>query len=230
MKNKSSLFIGIILILIGILSLLGNLLLPKGQSTLSGMQLWPLFIVTCGLIFCLPPFFFQHLRGLAGLLIPGFLILSAGVIIYICAITGNWQIWSFVWPLEIVAIGLAFLSMAFWMHQIWLAIPASVFFFNGLLLLFYTTTSSWSPWKILWVLEPFFIGLPLLIIGFKQKIQHLAMTGAGLVVLSILGLANLPILISNIWFIGSIFFVGLVFVYLGLGKINSERIFSLFRK
>jgi len=83
-----------------------------------------------------------------------------------------WQLglWSSFWPLEMISLGLAFFYMAFWMRQFWLVIPAIVIGLNGLLLFFFAATGLWPPWKILWILEPFFIGLPLRVIGQKTQV------------------------------------------------------------
>jgi hypothetical protein len=231
MQKKSSLFFGIFLTLLGGLSLVGNFLLKQGQSRLSGFALWPLFVVATGLLFCMPPFFFHRTRGLAGLLIPGLPVLTTGIILYICAVTGDWGLWTSLWPLELVSVGLAFLIMSVWMRLIWLGIPASIIGLNGLVLLFCVTTGLWSSWLVLWTVEPFFVGLPLLVIGLKYRYRSLTLAGASLSAFSAVALAATSLItISSWWLIVSIFSIGLGLILFGLGYIKPKKWFPRSRE
>lgn len=234
MEKKASLFIGIFLLALGAFALVGNLLLSaSGLALLRTFQLWPLFVIAAGMLFVMPPFFFPKVRGLAGLMIPGVPALTTGFILLICSLTGNWGLWSILWPLEVLSVGLAFLFMAIWMQIIWLLIPAFLVLFNGLLLGFCALTHLWGTWAVLWVIEPLALGLALLIIGLTRHLRNLAIIGAGFCALAGVGVAASSfILISNFWLvqmIGPIFVMGMGVIMLILGfsnqnkKINEER-------
>lgn len=222
MEKKASLFIGIFLLVLGAFALVGNILLTaSGLAFIRAFQLWPLFVIAAGMLFIMPPFFFPKIRGLAGLMIPGFPALTTGLILLICNMTGNWGLWSILWPLEVIAVGLAFVFMAIWMRIIWLLIPAFLVGFNGLVLGFCALTHLWSAWAVLWVIEPLALGLAFLIIGLTQHYRTLAIVGAGFCAFAGLGVAASSfVIVSNFWLvqmIGPVFVMAMGVLMLVLG-------------
>ena len=190
MEKKASLFIGIFLLALGLLALGGDLLLTaRGLSLPGALPLWPLFVVASGLLFVMPPFFFPRQGGLAGLFVPGLPVLTTGGILLACSLSGDWGLWTRLWPLEVLAVGLAFVFMAIRMRVIWLLIPAFIVSFTGVVLGFCALTGLWAVWSFLWVAEPLALGLALLIIGLVVRHRTLAIVGAGFCAFAGLGAA-----------------------------------------
>ncbi len=201
MQKKTSLLFGVTLILLGILALSGNLLIrAAGNGFLLGFRAWPIFVVGVGLLFCLPPFIFTKVRGLSGLFIPGLPTLTTGVILFFASITGNWHIWAFLWPLEVISVAMGFVMMAIFLKVPWLMIPASIIGLTGLVLQFCAITGWWSSWAVLWTVEPLAVGLPLLLIGMFKKIEGVKV--AGIILCGFAGLAFAAmstILVTSLW-------------------------------
>jgi hypothetical protein len=188
MQKKASLLIGVTLILLGILALAGNLLIrAAGNGIVPGFSAWPIFVVGAGLLFCVPPFLFPRQRGLSGLFIPGIPTLTTGILLFIASVSGNWSIWGTLWPLEVLSVAVAFILMAIFLKVPWLMIPASILGFTGLVLQFCAATGLWSSWTVLWTVEPFAVGLPLLLIGIAKKIEGVKL--AGIILCGLAGLA-----------------------------------------
>ncbi len=201
MQRKTSLLFGVTLILLGILALAGNLLIRAvGEGIMLGFRAWPIFVVGAGLLFCLPPFIFSKIRGLSGLFIPGIPTLTTGVLLFIASITGNWAVWTYFWPLEVISVGVGFVIMAIFLKVPWLMIPASIIGLTGLVLQFCTATGWWNSWAVLWTVEPFAVGLPLLLIGMSKKIEGVKV--AGIVLCGFAGLAFAAmssLLVTSLW-------------------------------
>jgi hypothetical protein len=201
MQKNTSLLFGVTLILLGVLALVGNLLLRSvGGGILLGFRAWPIFVVGAGLLFCLPPFIFSKERGLSGLFIPGIPTLTTGVLLFLASVTGYWSIWSYLWPLEVISVGLGFVLMAIFLKVPWLFIPASIVGLTGLVLQFCAATGLWGSWAVLWTVEPFAVGLPLLLIGMIKKIEGVKV--AGIILCGIAGLAFAAmssLLVTSFW-------------------------------
>ncbi|HTX92362.1 MAG TPA: hypothetical protein VMC09_14220 [Anaerolineales bacterium] len=229
MQKQASLLIGVTLIVLGVLALAGNLLVQAiGGGTLLGFRAWPIIVVGAGLLFCLPPFIFMKQRGLSGLFIPGIPTLTTGMLLYVASVGGNWSIWATLWPLEVLSVALGFVLMAIFMKIPWLAIPASIIGLTGLVLQFCAATGYWSSWAALWTVEPFAVGLPLLVIGLARKSEGLKLAGLILCGLAGLGFAAMSsFLVTSFWLtrlIGPALVLGLgiVLVVTALQKRSSE--------
>lgn len=178
MQKKTSLLFGITLILLGVLALGGNMLIRAvGMDGLLGFRAWPIIVVGLGLLFCLAPFIFYKLRGLSGLFIPGLPILVTGILLFAASLSSSWHIWSIFWPLIVIGLALGFVLMAVFLKIPWLLIPASIIGFTGLVLQFCAATGLWSSWAVLWTVEPFAVGLPLLLIGMVKKLDGVKTAG-----------------------------------------------------
>ena len=230
MQKKTSLLIGVTLILVGVLALAGNLLIrAAGNGILLGFRAWPIFVVGAGLLFCLPPFLFPRQRGLSGLFVPGIPALITGVLLFIASVTGYWNIWAHLWPLEVLSVAAAFILMAVFLKVPWLMIPASILGFTGLVLQFCAATGWWSSWAVLWTVEPFAVGLPLLLIGLAKKIEGVKL--AGIILCGLAGLAFAAMstfLVTSLWItrlIGPALVLGLgiLLVVSALGKHSFEK-------
>jgi hypothetical protein len=201
MQKNTSLLFGVTLILLGVLALVGNLLMRAvGGGIMLGFRAWPIFVVAAGLLFCLPPFIFSKVRGLSGLFIPGIPTLTTGILLFFASISGNWSIWAYLWPLEVISVAIGFILMAIFLKVPWLAIPASIIGLTGLVLQFCAATGLWSSWAVLWTVEPFAVGLPLLLIGMNKKIEGVKI--AGIILCGFAGLAFAAmsaLLVTSLW-------------------------------
>jgi hypothetical protein len=228
MQKKASLLIGVTLILLGVLALAGNLLIRTGGGILAGFSAWPLFVVAAGLLFCIPPFLFSRQRGLSGLFVPGIPTLTTGILLFIASVSGNWSIWATLWPLEVLSVAAAFILMAIFLKVPWLMIPASILGFTGLILQFCALTGLWGSWVVLWTLEPFAVGLPLLLIGMAKKIEGVKL--AGIILCGLAGLAFAAmssLLVTKLWItrlVGPVIVLGLgiLLIVSALGKKSAE--------
>ena len=230
MQKKASLLIGVTLIVLGILALAGNLLIRvAGNGILLGFRAWPIFVVGAGLLLCISPFLFPRQRGLSGLFVPGIPALTTGVLLFIASITSYWNIWAYLWPLEVLSVAAAFILMAVFLKLPWLMIPASIVGFTGLVLQFCAATGWWSSWAVLWTVEPFAVGLPLLLIGIARKIEGVKL--AGIILCGLAGLAFAAmssLLVTSLWItrlIGPALVLGLgiVLIVSALGKRSPEK-------
>jgi hypothetical protein len=230
MQKKASLLIGVTLIVLGILALAGNLLIRAvGTGFMLGFRAWPIFVVGAGLLLCLPPFIFPRQRGLSGLFVPGIPTLITGLLLFIGSVTGYWGIWAILWPLEVLSVAAAFVLMAVFLKVPWLMIPASIIGFTGLILQFCAATGWWSSWAVLWTVEPFAVGLPLLLIGLAKRIEGVKLAGIILCGLAGLGFAAMStVLVTSLWvtrLIGPALVLGLgvLLVVSALAKRSPEK-------
>ena len=60
---------------------------------------WPLLVLVPGLAITAAAFAGPQGRGLGYLAVPGAIIIVVGVILEVQAFTGDWQSWSYAWPL-----------------------------------------------------------------------------------------------------------------------------------
>jgi hypothetical protein len=201
MQKQASLLIGVTLILLGVLALVGNMLIRAGgEGLLVGFRAWPIFVVGAGLLFCLPPFIFPRQRGLSGLFIPGIPTLTTGMLLFFASMSGFWRIWGYLWPLEVLSVAAGFVLMAIFLKVPWLMIPASVIGFTGLVLQFCAATGLWGSWAVLWTVEPFAVGLPLLLIGLAKKLEGVKL--AGIILCGFAGVAFAAmssLLVTSFW-------------------------------
>lgn len=97
-KNITAIVIGIVLVIIGVLSLFGNIF-----NFLNMDDLWPLILVGVGAAFFIAMILGD--KSLAGLAIPGSILVTIGLITLFMNATGYWEAWSYCWALIIFAVG-----------------------------------------------------------------------------------------------------------------------------
>lgn len=202
MNKKLSIAISLLLILTGVaalgLSLLGALFAFRIW------QLWPLVVLSTGLFMLLPPLLARRRRGLGVLFLLGVPTLATGGILLLSSVFRWWGAWSWLWPLEVIAVALGFLFAAIYMQAFWMVAPAIVIGANGLLLQFCALTGWWEAWAVLWAVEPLAIGLALLTLNARYHRSGLLATGlafciaAGLGMMTSLGIASL-VALSPLW-------------------------------
>jgi len=185
MSRKLSIVISVALILIGATSLMFTFV--GAVFGFRVWQLWPLIVVAAGLAFVLPPLLVRGKRGLGGLFIPGVSVLTNGMILLFTSVTGWWDAWEWLWPLEVTGVALGFLFAAIKMRVVWLLIPAIIVGANGLLLQFCAITGWWAVWAVAWAIEPLSVGLALLAVNLKQRSAGLMVAGIAVCALAVVG-------------------------------------------
>jgi len=183
MNKPFSILFGVLLILMGGVGLLFTLVLPSlGLNAWRwGLwQLWPLVVVCAGLVFMISPLLARDKRGLGGLFIPGMPILTTGAILMFASVTGIWHIWTWAWPLEVLAVASGFLLAALYMREVGLLFPAIIVGLNGLVLQFCAITGLWHLWSVLWTVEPLAAGLSLMLVSVRARSSAVFLVGAAL--------------------------------------------------
>ena len=230
MQKKASLLIGVTLILLGILALAGNLLIrAAGSGFMLGFRAWPIFVVGAGLLFCLPPFLFPAAARPERVVHPRHPDPDHGSAAVHRQRDRQLVHLGHLWPLEVLSVAAAFVLMAIFLKVPWLMIPASIIGFTGLVLQFCALTGWWSSWAVLWTVEPFAVGLPLLLIGIAKKIEGVKL--AGIILCGLAGLAFAAMssfLVTSLWItrlIGPALVLGLgiLLILSALGKLSPRK-------
>jgi hypothetical protein len=101
-SKRGTMVAGIILVALGALFFTLNLI----PGIVAAMT-WPLILVVIGIGFCLPALIWpQQKESLAGLLIPGSILIVLGGIFLFNTLTGIWSVWAIAWMLIPASVGL----------------------------------------------------------------------------------------------------------------------------
>ena len=98
--KKGSIFVGIILILVGAL-----LFVMQLYPALSNWITWPMIILGIGLLFLIS----SVVSSNGDLAIPGMINTGIGAILLYQNVTGDWGSWSYMWTLILACVGLGIL-------------------------------------------------------------------------------------------------------------------------
>lgn len=180
MKKTSSLLFGICLIVLGGLALVGNFtvsLLGFEFRMLPVWRLWPVVVMGLGIALALPAVFIRGERWPGALFIPALPIFVTSGILMTASVFNVWNIWSYLWPLEVLALALGFAFAALYTRSYWLLIPTILIGLNGLVLQFCAVTGLWSVWSVLWTIEPLAIGMILLLVGVLTNTKPVIAVG-----------------------------------------------------
>lgn len=105
-SNRGTMTAGIILVVLGALFFAMNLI-----PGINAAKTWPLILVVLGIGFCLPAAIWPNSReSLAGLLIPGCILLVLGAVFLFNTLTGIWSIWAIAWILIPGSVGLGLIT------------------------------------------------------------------------------------------------------------------------
>ena len=187
LERTLSLIFGLALLIIGGLSLIGNLFLST-----QAWRMWPLIVLAAGLALTAPGLLAIARPGLGAFFMPGIPVLTTGSILMFASITGNWEIWALAWPLLVLAVALGFGLSAIFMRVPGLAIPAIIIGANGLVLGFCNLMGLWGAWAILWPIEPLAVGLGLLVVGIANR-----SAGTNLAAMILLGIAGIGFFVTS---------------------------------
>jgi hypothetical protein len=100
--ERSTLVFAIILIGLGVIFLLFNLI-PGWHAG----NTWPAIFIVLAAGFFIPPFVWPSMKnGLAGLFIPGSIMLVLGIIFFVNVFSNDWVSWAYAWLLIPGSVGL----------------------------------------------------------------------------------------------------------------------------
>lgn len=202
MKKTSSFFVGIGLVLLGGLALMGNFtvsLLGFEFQMLPFWRLWPVMVLGIGIALALPAVFIRGERWPAVLFIPALPIFVTGGILMTASLFNTWNIWSYLWPLEVLALAMGFAFAALYTRSYWLLIPTILIGLNGLVLQFCAATGLWEAWSILWTVEPLAIGMILLLVGVVTNTKPVIVVGLAFCGFSAAAAMGMLVLLSVGW-------------------------------
>jgi hypothetical protein len=151
--NKS-VITGVALITIGIIFLLPNF------TELSLRQLWPVLMIGPGILFFVS---FLADKKSYGLLMPGSILTTLGLLFLFCTIFG-WDWMEELWPFFLIGPGIGFCLMYYLgKKEIGLLVPGIIFTFLGIIFLLHSTDYGY-----LWPIAIIVAGI-LLILKSRQR-------------------------------------------------------------
>lgn len=107
-SNRGNMIAGIVLVVLGGIFFALNLI-----PGLNAAKTWPLVLIVLGIGFCLPAaIWYKSRESLAGLFIPGCILITLGAIFLFNTLTGIWNIWAIAWILIPASVGLGLITGA----------------------------------------------------------------------------------------------------------------------
>lgn len=107
-SNRGNMIAGIVLVVLGGIFFALNLI-----PGLDAAKTWPLVLIVLGIGFCLPAaIWYKSRESLAGLFIPGCILITLGAIFLFNTLTGIWNIWAIAWILIPASVGLGLITGA----------------------------------------------------------------------------------------------------------------------
>ncbi|MGD8555047.1 MAG: hypothetical protein PVJ32_06375 [Anaerolineales bacterium] len=164
--NRASVVFGTLLIGLGIF-----LLVARFVPGLTLGTAWPIIFAFLAIAFYLPAIFWPSARpGLAGLYIPGTILLVLGLIFSYNTLTEDWESWAFAWLLIPAGVGLG-LTLASWVGK-WGRTPQQVGFWMVLVnVSLFALTAVFFGEPILKSIAPALLILVGLLIGVTSFIK-----------------------------------------------------------
>lgn len=206
MSRRFSILMGAILILMGGLALAFTLAAPAlelGLWSHEAWRVWPLVVIGLGVLFVGPPLLTPGKRALGVLFIPGVPILATGAILCYASLTGRWESWAWLWPIEVVALAAGFLLAAIFVRTVWLLLPAIVIGTTAAILQFCVATGEWEAWAVLWTFEPLALGVAFLLINLRKRSTGLLVAGLVACAVAAVGLIGMTAVLPE-WRLASV--------------------------
>lgn len=227
MKRSVSIFLGLGLILFGLLALLANATFTLFGFNLHWWQiwrLWPLLVIGLGGLLVLPVVLVRGQRGIGALFIPAVPVLVTGGVLLYASFFDAWGVWAYLWPLEVISLAIGFILAALYGRLSWLAFPGVIIGSLGLAFLFSSLTGWWAAWSVLWTVLPLSVGLAFAAVGVLEHSRTLLVLGLGLSAFSALAFTAMSLLlISSGWFfrlLGPAFLILIGVLFLAVGFIK----------
>jgi hypothetical protein len=165
-RNLTGIVIGVVLVLLGIFSLFGRYFVFFNMDTL-----WPFFVVAAGAVFFVVMLLSDKSRG--GLAVPGSILVTIGLILYVMNLTDTWEAWSYCWALIVCASGIGIWINGQWSDQpelkkrgfATLRTGVILFIIFGVIMEFIFSLSGLTRWGslLLWSILLALVGLYLLV-------------------------------------------------------------------
>ncbi len=112
MRNRGTLFVGLLLVMLGVILMLIQFTQGVMPHLLGWQRLWPLLILFVGLAFWLPLLLWWPRRAsIYGLAMPATIITANGLLLLYQSLTGNWGSWAYLWTIEPLSVGLGLLAI-----------------------------------------------------------------------------------------------------------------------
>jgi len=116
MEDRGKFYVGILLLAVGCLFLAaqvtGGWRAPFGILRFGWAGMWPFLILLIGGAFWLAIFvWWDRHEQIAGLAVPGTIIVTNGLILLLQNVTGRWGSWSYLWTLEPIAVAAGLLAL-----------------------------------------------------------------------------------------------------------------------
>ena len=115
MRNRASLYVGLLLLLFGAFFLVASATagLHGWLGDILGWRgLWPVLVILVGMAFLLPIAIWWDRRDqVAGFVIPGTIVTVNGLLLLYQNWTGDWGSWAYAWTFEPLAVALGLLLL-----------------------------------------------------------------------------------------------------------------------
>lgn len=170
-RNIVGTIIGVVLVLIGVLSLFGRYFVFLNMD-----YLWPLIVVGVGAAFFIPMVLGDKSRG--GLAVPGSVLVMIGIIMFFMNRTDTWEAWSYSWALIICAVGAGVWINGYWsdqpelrkrgLHTLRLGVILFIVFGVIMEFIFWSSGETHRGSLLLWSVLLILIGLYLLVTRLLQ--------------------------------------------------------------
>lgn len=107
-RNYGALVVGAVLICMGALTLLERLF----EGTRFWGIMWPFIIIGFGALFFVGMFLLG--KSFAWMAIPGSIVVTNGLMLFLQNLTGRWETWSYSWTVILMSIGAGIYIMGAW--------------------------------------------------------------------------------------------------------------------
>ncbi len=165
-QNRSTLAVGLIMILIGAW-LLAMRLIPGLSVQINAWISWPWIVIGVGLLILVVGL----LVGVPGLAVPAMVVSGIGVILYWQNATGLWESWAYVWTLIPGFVGVGTLLMGLLGENPRQSFRTGINMIVGSLVAFVIFASFLGGWDLLgpyWPVLLILLGLWLLVSSFLR--------------------------------------------------------------
>lgn len=78
-------------------------------------------------------------------------------------LTRQWAIYTTGWPFVLFLLASGLFYIMYVCNSIWMLIPAGIVFGNAVLFSYSSLTGNWEHWSMIWILEPWLIGISILL-------------------------------------------------------------------
>lgn len=112
MRNKGALYVGVLLITLGVIFMIIQFTQGVMPRWLGWGRLWPLLVLFVGFAFWLPlALWWRERQRIAGLAMPATIITVNGLLLLYQSLSGDWGSWAYLWALEPLSVGVGLLMI-----------------------------------------------------------------------------------------------------------------------